>query len=77
MINSLRAFDELAEFFASKIPAELIAFRPSEATNERVSLLIFKEKEGTLTSEEKSELEKYMLLDHLMRMAKARARRFL
>lgn len=77
MIASLLAFNELAEFFASKIPAELIEFRPSEATNERVALLIFKEKEETLTSEEKSELDKYMLLDHLMRLAKAHARRFI
>jgi len=36
-----------------------------------------REKEGELSPAEKSELDHYMQLEHLMRLAKARARDFL
>lgn len=77
MATPARAFDELAEFFASKAPSALIGFRPSKATSDRVERLIFKEKTGILTPEEKSELDAYMVLEHIMRLAKARARKYL
>jgi len=72
---SLRAFDELADFFASKFPADLIAFRPSETTSDRVEFLIFKEKTDGLTTDEKDELDAYMVLEHIMRLAKAKAQK--
>ncbi len=75
MAASIRAFDELAEFFASKVPDDLIAFQPSQATSDRVELLIFKEKSDGLTVEEKDELDAYMVLEHIMRLAKAKARK--
>ncbi len=75
MAASIRAFDELAEFFASKVPDDLIAFQPSKATSDRVELLIFKEKRDGLTVEEKDELDAYMVLEHIMRLAKAKARK--
>ena len=74
MPASFRAFDELATFFASKIPDDLIAFQPSKATSDRVELLIFKEKRDGLTVEEKDELDAYMVLEHIMRLAKGKAR---
>jgi uncharacterized protein YnzC (UPF0291/DUF896 family) len=37
--------------------------------------LIAREKEGTLTEEEKSELEHYAQVEHLMRLVKAQARK--
>ena len=40
---------------------------------ERVSMLLFKEKNASLTAIEKSELDNYLVIEHLMRMAKARA----
>lgn len=54
-------------------PEKVIAFRPSEGTQERARLLLAKEKEESLTSEEKSELDYFLLLEHLMRLAKAKA----
>jgi len=66
MAASIRAFDELAEFFASKVPDDLIAFQPSKATSDRVELLIFKKKRDGLTA--------YMVLERIMRLAKDKAR---
>ena len=54
-----------------------MAFRPSEATTQHVSELIYREKTTGLSPEEKAELDHYMLLEHVMRMAKIRARQLL
>jgi hypothetical protein len=75
MTRSFSAFEELAEFFASKVPDDLIAFRPSKATSDRVELLVFKEKTQGLTPDEKQELDQYTVLEHIMRLAKAKARK--
>jgi hypothetical protein len=39
--------------------------------------LIEREKEGSLSPEEKAELDHFMDLEHILRMAKARARQIL
>ncbi|MCU0347732.1 MAG: hypothetical protein MUC59_12400 [Saprospiraceae bacterium] len=39
--------------------------------------LLFKEKEGPISPEEKLELDDYLLLEHILRLAKVRARKFL
>ena len=67
------AFDEIANFIAATSPEKVIAFRPTPTVQERVEELIFKEKNTCLTAEEKVELDDFMTLEHLMRMAKARA----
>jgi hypothetical protein len=41
-----------------------------------VSELIYKSKNASISSEEKNELNHYMQLEHLMRLAKARAQRY-
>jgi hypothetical protein len=69
------AFDEIIDFIVSRGPAkDLIAFEPSDSARRRVWDLIRREKEGGLTPGERSELESYMQLEHIMRLAKARAR---
>lgn len=68
------AYDEIIDFIAAGTsPEKVIAFRPSEKMQTRVSSLLFKEKNGTLSSDEKAELDNCMVIEHLMRMAKARA----
>jgi hypothetical protein len=42
---------------------------------QRVSDLLEKERESRISAEEKAELDDYLLLEHLMRLAKARARK--
>ncbi len=70
----ITAYDEIIDFIASGTsPEKVIAFRPSEKMQMRVSSLIAKEKNSNLTTEEKSELEACSVVEHLMRMAKARA----
>jgi hypothetical protein len=52
----------------------LLQFQPSQETKARVLELIRKEKDSGLLPEETSELDDYLKLEHLMRLAKAKAR---
>lgn len=71
------AYEEVVDFIAAgPQPSKIIAFRPSAATKERVSDLTYREKTVGLTPDERSELDLYLQLEHLMRLAKARARRY-
>lgn len=66
------------DFIAGGIsPRDVVAFRPSEATRRRVADLVAREKRDGLTPEETSELNHYVEIEHLMRLAKARARQLL
>lgn len=70
-----KAYDELVEFIAAgSTPASLLKFQPSEESRNRVMELIRKERESGLLPEEKNELDDYLRLEHVMRLAKARAR---
>lgn len=68
----------IVEFIASGTnPNSVVAFRPSDTTKKRVADLIYLEKTAALSREEKSELDHYMHLEHLMRLAKAKARKYI
>ena len=72
------AYDEIVDFIASgTTPNTVVDFHPSEETKTRVADLIHREKTAGLTSEETAELNHYMQLEHLMRLARARARHHL
>ena len=72
-----RAYEEVIDFIAGgTTPSKIIAFRPSEASKMRVSELIDKAKNACISAEEKEELNHYMQLEHMMRLAKARAQRY-
>jgi hypothetical protein len=72
------AYEEIINFLAGGITSQsLIEFQVSETVKERVADLIFREKNDVLSSEEKSELDNYLVLEHLLRLAKARAYQFI
>lgn len=57
--------------------APIISFQASQPIKERVADLIEREKTTGLSIEEKSELEQFLQLEHLMRLIKARAYQYL
>ncbi len=74
-MNSTKSYDEIIDFIAAgTTPEAVVAFRPSVSVQERVTALVGRSKDGAITSEEQSELEDYLQLEHIMIMAKARAR---
>jgi hypothetical protein len=77
-MSTNRAYEEVIDFIAAgATPDNVVTFQPSAEARRRVSSLIEQEKLGALSPEERSELDHYMQLEHLMRLAKARARRHL
>jgi hypothetical protein len=77
-MNRIKAYEEIVDFIAAgTTPQDVISFQPSQEVQKRVADLLAREKEGQLSPAEKSELDHYMQIEHLMRLAKARARDFL
>ena len=76
-MDIMRAYEEVIEFIAvGTSPDSLISFQPSDAAKERVANLIQLGKTASLSPSEESELEHYLQLEHLMRLAKARAHQY-
>ena len=65
---------EVLELLATlPTPEEILALRPSNALQSRVQALLEKSREEGLTPAEEQEWQQYEYLEHLVRMAKARA----
>jgi hypothetical protein len=54
-------------------PEQVLAIRASPALDQRVSELLARSKEGQLSRAEEREFDRIMMLEHLVRMAKAHA----
>lgn len=54
-------------------PQQVVAFRATDALQARVSDLLARSKDESLTQAEETELDRYLYLEHLVRLAKARA----
>jgi hypothetical protein len=66
---------EIIDFIAAgTTPQEVANYRPSPAAQQRVADLIEREQNQPLSPDEKSELEHFMELEHILRLAKAKAR---
>jgi len=67
-------YAEVVEFIASGPSRKDVAnFQASDAAKARVADLIRREKTTGLSQDEKDELDQLMQIEHLMRLAKARA----
>ncbi|MCK4488458.1 MAG: hypothetical protein KAU38_17075 [Desulfobacterales bacterium] len=65
---------EVLEFLASlPTPEEIVALRPSETLQTRISALLEKNRTQGLTPDEEQKWEQYQYLEHLVRIAKAKA----
>jgi hypothetical protein len=65
---------EVLEFLAKlPTPEEIIALHPSESLQNRISTLLEKNRTASLTTTEEQEWEQYQYLEHLVRLAKAKA----
>ena len=72
------AYLEFIDFIArGTTPEQIIAFRPSLKAQQRVEELIAREKEDHLSPDEQSELDCFFQLEHIFRVAKARAEQIL
>jgi hypothetical protein len=76
MLLKTQAATELAQFLANHpTPEQIVAFHPSSEVAERAYELIQTEREGSLTEEERQELESYLVIEYLMELVKLEAQR--
>jgi 16S rRNA C1402 (ribose-2'-O) methylase RsmI len=65
---------QIVELLASQpSPEVVLAIRPTPALQARMSELLEQNKSGTLTRSQEVELDRYLLLEHWVRLAKAYA----
>jgi hypothetical protein len=73
MVASLSAQDQLAGLMATAMPEEILKFKFNTNIQERILVLTNKKKENKISISENEELEKYLMYDLLIGLAKVRA----
>ena len=77
-VNTTKVYDEIIDFIAAgTTPQRVIDFKLSNAAQERLEDLVYAHQSGELTPEEKKELDRFLTLEHIMTLAKARAYRYI
>lgn len=72
----MNAYTEFTDLISAGVtPEQILAFKASEEMRGRFYELLSKEKAGIATDDDKNELSHFMELEHIMRMAKAKARK--
>lgn len=72
--NAPIAYTEVLDFLITRpTPQEITTFKVSAEAQERLRTLLDKNREGTLTETEATELDLYEQLEHLMILLKAKA----
>lgn len=73
MVASHSAQDQLAALMADYMPEQIMSFKFTNSVQQRIERLVSKKKEGSISIQEQDELEKYLMYDLLIGLAKARA----
>ena len=72
-LDSVPAFEGLLDLLATNAdPKQVLGFRLPEDNQRRLDDLLTKNRSNTLTEEERSELESFEHLEHVVRLLKAR-----
>ena len=72
-MSAIEAFSDIADVIAGMNPAKIAALKAPKQMSERVEYLVNKKKDGLISPEEASELERLLALDLFIGLAKARA----
>jgi uncharacterized membrane protein len=77
-VQLLNITDEVLDFLVTgPTPEQIIAFHASEQAQEQLRLLLERNRNGTLTEQERAELEEMSRVDHFFTLIKARAMKIL
>ncbi len=74
MIAYPNIYDSLADFIATLDAEKVLAFHAPASLQERIEQVLEKKQTQGLTDQEKEELAHYYTLEHIVRLAKSRAR---
>jgi hypothetical protein len=67
------AVEDFVEFLAKLAPRKVLEYKASSQSQERLFTLLEKSKNAALTKKEMEEMDYYMMIEHVVRLAKARA----
>jgi hypothetical protein len=68
-------FDEITDFLASAPDTEaILAFTPSDALVQRLSELLERNKTDGLSLDERTELDEFLRMNHLLKIVRLKAR---
>lgn len=73
-MNIYTAYEKVADILAQVEPSKLEKLQASAEMQARLEALIAQSKEGKLSPADKDELDHYIVLERLVRLAKIRAR---
>jgi hypothetical protein len=73
MVSIYSAYGQIADVLSTVAPEKLMGLKASDAMPQRLEDLMAKSKEQRLTTEEKDELDHFLVLERLVRLAKIRA----
>ncbi|BCL35241.1 hypothetical protein [Nostoc sp. MS1] len=77
-INTAKVYDEIIDFIAAgTTPQSVVNFQLSAVAKERLEYLVYQHKMGEITPDEKKELNHFLTLEHIMRLAKAKAHQYI
>jgi hypothetical protein len=77
-VNTAKVYDEIIEFIAAgTTPQSVIDFKLSDAAKDRLEDLVYRAKTEGLTGSGQRELDHFLTLEHIMRLAKAKAHQYI
>ena len=74
MVAYQNVYDSLVDFIAGMDAEKVLAFHAPKDLQSRIEMLLDKKQDASLTLNEKEELDHYFILEHIVRLAKSRAR---
>ena len=72
-MTAFSVYESVADFIAAMNPKKVLELKATPEMQQRLEELIDQEKTSGLSTEEKDELDHYIVLERLIRLAKARA----
>jgi hypothetical protein len=76
-VKTTKVYDEIIDFIAAGTTTQsVIDFHLSATAGELLEDLVYKHQNGELTPEENKELDYFLVLEHIMTLAKARAHKY-
>jgi len=77
-VNTAKVYDEIIEFIAAgTTPQSVIDFKLSDAAKDRLEDLVYRAKTEGLIANDQQELDHFLTLEHIMRLAKAKAHQYI
>ncbi len=78
LVKTQKIYEEFIDFIAQGTsPKSVTKFQFSETTKEQIEDLVERAKIADLSPAEKNELEQFLVVEHLIRLAKAKAHQYL